>query len=65
MNKYILRLLFDGDIDIIKESNILGEYERVYHKTFNPSESIKENLINAYEEWEKLTEKEYENEKIY
>lgn len=58
MNRYMLRLLSSGDIDIIKESDVLGAYKVVYHKTFNPSESIKGNLDNAYKEWEKLTEKE-------
>lgn len=54
MSKYMLRLFADGDIDIIKECDELGCYETVYHKTFNPSEDIKENLDNAYKEWEKL-----------
>lgn len=57
MSKYMLRLLANGDIDIIKESDILGAYEMVYHKTFNPGEKIKKNLKKAYKEWEKLTEK--------
>lgn len=55
MKKYILRLLPNGDIDIIKEYNYTFEYDIVYHKTFNPSEDIKENLNNAFKEWEKLT----------
>lgn len=53
--KYMLRLLEDGDIDIITESEELGCYTRVYHKTYNPSENIKDNLMKAYEEWKKLT----------
>jgi hypothetical protein len=58
MKKYMLRLLDDGDIDIITESKQLGCYDIVYHKTYNPSDDLKENLINAYKEWEKLTNKE-------
>lgn len=54
MKKYMLRLFADGDIDIIKECDKPGCYEIVYHKTYNPSEDIKENLDNAYKEWEKL-----------
>ena len=61
MNKYMLRLLPDGDIDIIKECYELGCYETVYHKTYNPGENIKENLDNAYKEWEKLTYENYKN----
>lgn len=57
MDKYMLRLLANGDIDIIEESYELWVYRRVYHKTFNPSESIKENLIEAYKEWEKLNKR--------
>ena len=57
----MLRLFHDGDIDIIKDGDVLGAYEVVYHKTFNPSENIKENLDNAYKEWEQLTETEKEN----
>ncbi len=55
MNKYTLRLLPDGDIDIITESDKRGCYEIVYHKTYNPTDDIKENLDNAYEEWKRLT----------
>lgn len=62
MNRYMLRLLPDGDIDIIKECDGLGYYETVYHKTFNPSETIKENLDNAYKEWERLTYENYKKE---
>ena len=57
MNKYMLRLLPDGDIDIITESKEKGCYDMIYHKTYNPGDDLKENLINAYEEWKKLTEK--------
>lgn len=54
MIKYMLRLLPDGDIDIITESEERGCYDIVYHKTYNPSDDIKENLNNAYKEWERL-----------
>lgn len=59
MNRYMLRLFPNGDIDIIKESNILGAYEVVYHKTFNLNEDVKENLNSAYKEWERLTYESY------
>lgn len=57
MNKYMLRLLPDGDIDIISDE-FAGGYTIVYHKTYNPGDNLKENLMNAYEEWKKLTEAE-------
>lgn len=59
MDRYMLRLLPDGDIDIIKESNVLGVYEVVYHKSYNLGESIKKNLDEAYKEWEELNEESY------
>ena len=55
MIKYMLRLLPDGDIDIITEGEERGGYTIVYHKTYNPGDDIKENLDNAYEEWKRLT----------
>lgn len=59
MIKYMLRLLPDGDIDIITEKeNFLCDYQIVYHKTYNPSDDLKDNLTKAYEEWERLTETE-------
>lgn len=57
MNKYMLRLLPDGDIDIISDEFVSG-YRVVYHKTYNPNDDLKDNLMKAYEEWEKLTETE-------
>lgn len=54
MIKYMLRLLPDGDIDIISDE-FVGGYTIVYHKTYNPGDDIKENLDNAYEEWKRLT----------
>lgn len=59
MNRYMLRLLRDGDIDIIKEADELGAYQVVYHKTYNPGDNIKDNLDNAYKEWERLTYESY------
>ena len=56
-----LKLLPDGDIEIVE--NKRGEFgqfhyeERIYHKSFNPGEKIKDNLIEAYEEWERLDAK--------
>lgn len=51
--KFILRLLPNGDIDIIYDN---GSWSyTIYHKTFNPGEKIKDNLIEAYEKWVKLT----------
>lgn len=61
MNNYILKLLSNGDIFIIKCS-IAYDYQIVYHKTYNPSDNIKDNLDNAYKEWEKLTQKEIKGE---
>lgn len=55
-NYYILTLYPDGDIEILKQANNeLCFDEVVLHKTYNPSESIKDNLIDMYEEWKKLT----------
>ena len=55
-NNYILKLYSDGDIEIVKRLKNNLYYDKVvYHKSYNPSESIKENLINAFEEWEKLS----------
>lgn len=59
MSRYMLRLLDDGDIDIIMDNG--SWYNVVYHKTYNPDENIKDNLMKAYEEWEKITKKEKEN----
>lgn len=52
----MLSLLADGDINIITESEEIGCYDIVYHKTYNPSDDLKDNLMKAYEEWKKLTE---------
>lgn len=44
-----LVLKIDGDIEI------RNEYGRVVaHKTYNPNETIEENLIHMFQEWEKL-----------
>lgn len=59
MSRYMLRLLDDGDIDIIMDNG--SWYNVVYHKTYNPDENIKDNLMKAYEEWKKITKKEKEN----
>lgn len=56
----MLRLFNNGDIDIIREIEPSFDYEIVYHKTFNPSENLKDNLDNAFKEWEKLFYKEVE-----
>ncbi len=58
MGRYMLRLLPSGDIDIITDGDVLGAYERVYHKTFNKGDKIKKSLNRAYKEWKKLTKKE-------
>ena len=47
--RYELILYDDGDIEII---NYAGN--RVYHKSYNVGEKIKDNLIKAYEKWEDL-----------
>jgi len=60
MSRYMLRLFDDGDIDIISDEG--SWYNVVYHKTYNPDENIKDNLMKAYEEWEKLTKKEDKSE---
>lgn len=58
MDKYMLRLFNNGDIDIIKQDDFcIFAYSIVYHKTYKPNDDLKENLINAYKEWEKLTNK--------
>ena len=54
-NYYILTLYTNGDIEIVKRANKeLCFDEVVLHKTYNPSETIKDNLLNMYEEWERL-----------
>lgn len=53
MIKYMLRLLPNGDIDIISDE-FVGGYTIVYHKTYNPGDDLKENLDNAYKEWKRL-----------
>lgn len=57
---FILKLLPDGDIEIVERKPVEGGRfyyeERVYHKTLNPDEKIKDNLMKAYEEWERLEE---------
>lgn len=58
MSRYMLRVLNDGDIDIISDEGN-SWCKVVYHKTYNPGENIKDNLMKAYEEWEKLTKKNY------
>ena len=56
MSRYMLRLFDDGDIDIITDEG--SWYTVVYNKAYNPDENINDNLMKAYEEWEKLTKKE-------
>ncbi len=54
---YILILHPDGDISINQYSMTRPtECKCVYHKSYNPDETIKNNLIEAYEEWEKLND---------
>ena len=56
---YFLILHPDGDISINQYSMISEkDCKRVYHKTYNPDETIKDNLIKAYEEWEELSNNE-------
>ena len=52
----MLRLLNDGDIDIISDEGS-SWHKVVYHKTYNPGENIKDNLMKAYEEWKKIFKK--------
>jgi hypothetical protein len=59
---YILTLYPNGDIEIVKRNTKKISFDEVVlHKTYNPSETIKDNLINMYEEWEKLIK---ENEEL-
>ena len=55
-----LRLLPDGDIEIVEEKRaefgLFGYEQRVYHKSFDMGEDIKDNLMKAYEEWKRLGE---------
>lgn len=60
-DRYYLVLWQDGDITIGKcHSDDWGSVVycdgNVYHKTLNPGEDVKDNLIQAYEEWERLEE---------
>lgn len=57
MNKYYyLVLLPDGDIEIRRTDVYMSstEYDVVWHKSYNPGEDLKDNLLLMYEEWEKL-----------
>ena len=51
--RYMLRLLPDGDIDIIEIENNFS-IRRVYYKTYNPDNTIEENLTIAYKKWEEF-----------
>lgn len=52
MNNYDLILFDNGDIEIVKY--VICGMKVVYRKSYNPSDDLKENLIIAYQEWEKL-----------
>lgn len=55
-NYYILTLYPNGDIEILKRANKELRFDEVVlHKTYNPCETIKDNLNNMYEEWERLS----------
>ena len=49
---YVMTLLPNGDIRIIEIQHL--KIESVYHKTYNPGEKLKENLLEAYKIWEQL-----------
>ena len=59
-DRYTLYLRSDGDIEIVgKKQGEFGLFdydELVYRKTLNPGEDVKDNLMKAYEEWERLEE---------
>lgn len=59
-DRYYLVLWQDGDITIGKcHSDGMGCVYcdgSVYHKSFDPGDDIKDNLMKAYEEWERLEE---------
>ena len=57
-NKFILRVLPDGDIEIIKFDQPIA-YQVVYHKTYDPGDNLQDNLLKAFAEWERLTNEEY------
>lgn len=44
MKKFKLTLLEDGDIEIVDEGGT-----RIYHRSYNPGDNLKKNLIDAYE----------------
>ncbi len=53
---YILILHPDGDISINQYSMTRpAEWKCVYHKTYNLGETIQDNLIEAYKNWEELS----------
>ena len=63
-DKYLLKLLPDGDIEILGYYDDMPQaFSCVYHKSYNPSETIEENLLNAYETWERLTQKAYDRKR--
>lgn len=51
MTNYTLILKSDGDIEIWKDDNGIMK-ERIYHKSYNLGDDLKENLLKAYEYWE-------------
>jgi len=63
MNTYTLILCFDGDICIIKD-NGYSVQEEVYHKSFNLGDNLKDNLLNAFKVYNKLTSSIKESRKI-
>lgn len=64
-DSYKLVLLPDGDIEILGYyDNMKQAFSVITHKTYNPNETIKDNLIFMYELWEALTEKAYRNKQI-
>lgn len=53
MYEYMLRLLPNGDIEIIKCVG-LQVYEIVLRKSYNMGDELEKNLILMYKEWERL-----------
>lgn len=59
--RYQLILDDSGDISILRLC-VGFCYKVTYHKSYNPGDDLKENLLKAYEKWEELNTKGDEEE---
>lgn len=58
---FALFLLPNGEIEVCKVLDSEGSYMTLYHKSYNAGESLKQNLLDAYDAYCEYEKEAWEN----